>query len=116
MASAAENAKIATASEQAENRQPEAAQRTRSGHRKEEAIPALATSQNCQDGGENAESPDASEQAWNRRRGFSRHRRLGIGLDYLYSLLWTGKLQGRKVGKRWRVPSEAVESRLKERE
>ena len=42
-------------------------------------------------------------------------RRLGVGLDYLYSLLWTGKLQGRKVGKRWRVPSEAVESRAKER-
>ncbi len=42
-------------------------------------------------------------------------RRLRIGLDYLYSLLWTGKLQGRKVGKRWRVPSDAVESRLKGR-
>jgi hypothetical protein len=26
-------------------------------------------------------------------------RRLGVGLDYLYSLLWTGKLPGRKVGK-----------------
>ncbi len=25
-------------------------------------------------------------------------RRLGVGLDYLYSLLWTGKLQGRKAG------------------
>jgi excisionase family DNA binding protein len=42
-------------------------------------------------------------------------RRLGVGLDYLYSLLWTGKLQGRKVGKRWHIPSEAVEARLKER-
>lgn len=40
-------------------------------------------------------------------------RRLGVGLDYLYSLLWTGKLHGRKVGKRWRVSSEAVESRVK---
>jgi excisionase family DNA binding protein len=38
-------------------------------------------------------------------------RRLGVGLDYLYSLLWTGKLQGRKVGKQWRVPAEAVEAR-----
>lgn len=42
-------------------------------------------------------------------------RRLGIGLDYLYSLLWTGKLEGRKAGKQWRVPAEAVEARLKQR-
>jgi excisionase family DNA binding protein len=42
-------------------------------------------------------------------------RRLGVGLDYLYSLLWTGKLQGRKVGKRWSVRIEAVEARLKQR-
>jgi len=41
-------------------------------------------------------------------------RRLGLGLDYLYSLLWTGKLKGRKVGKRWRIPVEAVEIRLKQ--
>lgn len=40
-------------------------------------------------------------------------RKLGVGLDYLYSLLWTGKLRGRKVGKRWRVPAEAVEAKLK---
>jgi excisionase family DNA binding protein len=42
-------------------------------------------------------------------------RRLGIGLDYLYSLLWTGKLKAHKVGKRWRIPAEAVVARLKER-
>jgi excisionase family DNA binding protein len=42
-------------------------------------------------------------------------RRLGVGLDYLYSLLWIGKLQGRKVGKQWRIPTEAVEARLKQR-
>ena len=42
-------------------------------------------------------------------------RKLGIGLDYLYSLLWTGKLEGRKVGKHWRIPLEAVEARLKQR-
>jgi excisionase family DNA binding protein len=42
-------------------------------------------------------------------------RRLGVGLDYLYSLLWTGKLLGRKVGKRWRVPADAVEARLRQR-
>jgi len=40
-------------------------------------------------------------------------RKLGVGLDYLYSLLWTGKLQGRKVGKQWRIPAQAVEERLK---
>jgi excisionase family DNA binding protein len=40
-------------------------------------------------------------------------RRLGVGLDYLYSLLWTGKLQGRKVGKQWRIPVQAIEARLR---
>ena len=40
-------------------------------------------------------------------------RKLGVGLDYLYSLLWTGKLQARKVGKQWRIPIAAVEARLK---
>lgn len=40
-------------------------------------------------------------------------RKLKIGLDYLYSLLWTGKLRGRKVGKQWRIPAEAVDERLK---
>jgi excisionase family DNA binding protein len=39
-------------------------------------------------------------------------RRLGIGLDYLYSLLWTGKLEGRKVNQRWRVLEASVEKRL----
>jgi excisionase family DNA binding protein len=43
-------------------------------------------------------------------------RRLGVGLDYVYSLLWTGKLQGRKWGRRWRIPVEAVDARLKQRE
>ena len=42
-------------------------------------------------------------------------RKLGVGLDYLYSLLWTGKLKATKVGKQWRISSEAVEERLKER-
>jgi excisionase family DNA binding protein len=43
-------------------------------------------------------------------------RKLGVGLDYLYSLIWTGKLPGRKAGNRWRIPLTAVEDRLKERE
>jgi excisionase family DNA binding protein len=42
-------------------------------------------------------------------------RKLGVGLDYLYSLLWTGKLHARKVGKRWRIPAEAVEAKLQKR-
>lgn len=42
-------------------------------------------------------------------------RRLRVGLDYLYSLLWTGKLEGHKVGKQWRISVEAVEARLKQR-
>ncbi|PYX53696.1 MAG: hypothetical protein DMG76_24560 [Acidobacteria bacterium] len=57
MASVAENAKIATASEQAENRQPEAAQRTRSGHRKEEAIPALRPPKTAKTGAKTRTSP-----------------------------------------------------------
>jgi excisionase family DNA binding protein len=40
-------------------------------------------------------------------------RRLGVGLDYLYSLLWTGKIRARKIGRRWRVSAEAIEAKLK---
>jgi len=39
-------------------------------------------------------------------------RKLGVGLDYLYSLLWTGKLAGKKVGGRWRISIEAIQARL----
>lgn len=42
-------------------------------------------------------------------------RRLGVGLDYLYSLLWTNKLEGRKVGKQWRIPESAIQARLSKR-
>jgi excisionase family DNA binding protein len=42
-------------------------------------------------------------------------RRLNVGLDYLYSLLWAGKLQGRKVGKRWQISAVEIEARLKKR-
>ena len=42
-------------------------------------------------------------------------RRLGIGLDYLYALLWTGKLKGQKVEGRWQVPAAEVEARLRKR-
>jgi len=43
-------------------------------------------------------------------------RRLGVGVDYLYKLLWAGKLQAQKVNERWQVPLTAVEERLRERE
>ena len=43
-------------------------------------------------------------------------RRLGVGVDYLYKLLWAGKLQAQKVNERWHVPLEAIEERLRERD
>ena len=43
-------------------------------------------------------------------------RLLGVGLDYLYGLLWTGKLQAQKVGRVWRVSSSGVEARLRARQ
>lgn len=43
-------------------------------------------------------------------------RRLAVGLDYVYSLIWTGKLDGRKVDQRWLVSEASVEKRLKARE
>jgi excisionase family DNA binding protein len=41
-------------------------------------------------------------------------RTLGVGLDYLYGLVWIGKLSGRKEGRRWRISLSSVEARLKE--
>ncbi len=40
-------------------------------------------------------------------------RRLGINLDYLYRLLLTERIQGRKVDGRWVVTVKAVEAKLK---
>jgi len=42
-------------------------------------------------------------------------RRLGVGLGFLYSLVWTGKLQARKINRQWRVSVDSVEARLKQR-
>ena len=42
-------------------------------------------------------------------------RQLHVGLDYLYSLLWTGKLEGKKVDSRWVIPADAVEARKRRR-
>lgn len=42
-------------------------------------------------------------------------RKLGVGLGFLYSLVWTGKLQARKINRQWRVSVESVEARLKQK-
>lgn len=39
-------------------------------------------------------------------------RMLGVGLDYLYGLLWTGKIEGRKKASRWVISAASVETRL----
>jgi excisionase family DNA binding protein len=39
-------------------------------------------------------------------------RILGVGLDYLYRLIWSNKIVARKVENRWRVSTASVESRL----
>ena len=39
-------------------------------------------------------------------------QRLGVRLMYVYGLLWTGELPGRKRDGRWVIPSAAVEARL----
>jgi excisionase family DNA binding protein len=39
---------------------------------------------------------------------------LGVRLDSIYPLIWAGKLAAQKVDGRWRIPSHAVEQRLKQ--
>lgn len=43
-------------------------------------------------------------------------RKLGITLDALYRLIYAGRLPARKRGRRWMIPSEAVQTRLKSKE
>jgi excisionase family DNA binding protein len=43
-------------------------------------------------------------------------RRLGIDPGYLYLQLRAGRIVGRKEGRRWLIPTSAIESRLKARE
>jgi len=43
-------------------------------------------------------------------------QRLRIGLDSVYSLLWSGKLPARKVDGRWRVQVSDVDARLERKE
>jgi excisionase family DNA binding protein len=40
-------------------------------------------------------------------------RQLGIGLQYTYTLIYSGKLRARRVNRRWFVPADAVEARRK---
>ncbi len=40
---------------------------------------------------------------------------LGVNLQFLYQLIWSGKLPARKVSGTWRIPIEALEERIKER-
>jgi len=42
-------------------------------------------------------------------------RKLGLTLDSLYRLIYAGRLPARKIDKRWRIPADAVEARLKRR-
>lgn len=40
---------------------------------------------------------------------------LRVNLQFLYQLIWSGKLPGRKVGGIWRIPKALVEERRKQR-
>ena len=43
-------------------------------------------------------------------------RKLGNGLGYVYSLIWSGRLSARKVDGQWRISTDAVKARLKARD
>jgi len=40
---------------------------------------------------------------------------LHVNLQFLYQLIWSGKLAGRKVEGIWRIPKSVVEARRQER-
>ena len=42
-------------------------------------------------------------------------RKLRVSLYFVYQLLWSGKLPGKKVGKSWAIPKDAIDARLNER-
>lgn len=42
-------------------------------------------------------------------------RKLNVTLHHVYSLLWAGRLEGRKTNGQWKVSANAVEDRLKVR-
>jgi len=43
-------------------------------------------------------------------------RKLGFTMKYVFDLIYTGKLPAEKVGRQWRIASNAVEARLKGRQ
>jgi excisionase family DNA binding protein len=43
-------------------------------------------------------------------------RILKVNLQFLYQLIWSGKIAGRKVEGTWRIPKAVVEARRQERE
>lgn len=42
-------------------------------------------------------------------------QRLGVSLHFIYQLLWSGKLSGKKTGKVWLIPEREISARLSER-
>jgi excisionase family DNA binding protein len=42
-------------------------------------------------------------------------QKLGVRLDYLYPLIWAGKLEARKVDGRWLIPQTAVQTLAEKR-
>ena len=43
-------------------------------------------------------------------------QKLGIGLDSVYALVWSGKLPARKLDGRWLISASEVQARLKSKE
>ena len=43
-------------------------------------------------------------------------RKLNVTIKYVYDLLYCGKLPGEKLARQWRIPTEAIDARLKRRE
>jgi len=43
-------------------------------------------------------------------------RKLGVGLQYTYTLIYSGRLRARRVQGRWLVSAEGVDERHKTRE
>lgn len=42
-------------------------------------------------------------------------RELGVGLAYMYSLVYSGKIEAAKVDGRWTIPAAAVKAALEKR-
>jgi excisionase family DNA binding protein len=40
---------------------------------------------------------------------------LGCTLKYIYDLLYSGRLGGEKVGRKWRIPAEALRTKMQRR-